>query len=123
MKRENLQSLPIESLLARFEILCVEQYNSLEREEINIYNNRYDKVERIINELKSRPGDQRSKLSKFYDHENSQVALTAAEANLAIDYRSARKVIEEIAESGGMPQEGSAGMTLQFLDDGIFKPT
>jgi hypothetical protein len=123
MKREKLETFSIETLLARFEVLCIEQYHSLEREEINLYNKRFEQIENIINELKARSGDQRSKLAKFYNHRNSQVALTAAEANLAIDYRSARSVIEEIAEAGGMPQEGSAGMTLQFLDDGIFKPT
>ncbi len=62
-------------------------------------------------------------LRQFYSHRNSQVALTAARATLAIDYADARKTIEEIAESDDFPQAGDAGMALWALDEGIFKPS
>lgn len=110
-------------MASRFETLCLEQHRSLEREEIAAYNRRYKQVEAVIEELKSRPNDNRCILQKFYQHRNSQVALTAAYANLAIDYQGARRTIEEIAESGDFPQAGDAGMALVFLDDGTYKPT
>lgn len=70
----------------------------------------------------SRPGDERRLLQRFYNHKNAQVALTAAHANLAIDYVRARKVFEEIAEDAMGIQQLEAGMTLDNLDRGIYLP-
>lgn len=119
----NLSLLSNESLASRFETLCLEQHRSLDREEIAAYNRRYKHIDAIIEELKSRSNDERRVLQKFYQHRNSQVALTAAYANLAIDYEGARRTIEEIADSGDFPQAGDAGMASAFLDDGTYKPT
>ncbi|MBX9910131.1 MAG: DUF2019 domain-containing protein, partial [Beijerinckiaceae bacterium] len=73
-------------------------------------------------QLQSRAGDRRILLRQFYNHRNSQVALTAARATLAIDYVDARRVIEEIAESDDFPQAGDAGMALWAMEEGIYKP-
>jgi hypothetical protein len=115
--------LPDSELLARFEKLCVEQYNALDRQEYAAFNRRYDRIQAIEDELKSRPGDQRRILMTLFGHPNMQVRLTAARANLAIDYPAARREIQDIADSKWGPQCLDAGMTLINLDNGIYRPS
>lgn len=118
-----LSCLPDSELLARFEQLCVEQYDSLERQEYTAFNRRYDRISSIQDELKSRPGDQRRILMQLFGHPNMQVRLTAAHANLAVDYLAARSELQSIADSRWYPQAADAGMTLDHLDSGFYKPT
>lgn len=123
MSRINLKPLSTNDLLLLFEKLCVEQYDSLDRQEYAAFNRRYDQVQAIEDELKSRPGDQRRILMKLFGHPNMQVRLTAARANLAVDYPAARREIQDIADSKWGPQCGDAGMTLINLDNGIYRPS
>ncbi len=118
-----LSCLPDSELLARFEKLCVEQYDALDRQEYAAFNRRYDRIQAIEDELKSRPGDQRRILMTLFGHPNMQVRLTAARANLAIDYPAARREIQDIADSKWGPQCLDAGMTLINLDNGVYRPT
>jgi hypothetical protein len=74
-------------------------------------------------ELKARDGDQRRALLKLYDHPNAQVRLKATKATLAVAPEVARRMLETIAESREFPQAGEAGMSIDNLDAGIFKPT
>ncbi|MDP3255693.1 DUF2019 domain-containing protein, partial [Bosea sp. (in: a-proteobacteria)] len=87
------------------------------------FNRRYDRIQAIEDELKSRPGDQRRILMKLFGHPNMQVRLTAARANLAVDYPAARSEIQDIADSKWGPQCLDAGMTLINLDNGIYRPS
>lgn len=123
MKKYPLSETSSDALMLRFEDLCLLQYRSLEREEIAAHNKRCDEIEAIVIELMARPGDERRLLQRFYSHKNAQVALTAAHANLAIDYARARQVIEEIAAYAMGTQQLAAGMTLENLDRGIYRPT
>ncbi len=123
MSRVNLKRLSTNDLLLLFEKLCVEQYDSLDRQEYAAFNRRYDRIQAIEDELKSRPGDQRRILMTLFGHPNMQVRLTAARATLAVDYLAARREIQEIADSKWGPQCGDAGMTLINLDNGIYRPT
>jgi len=123
MKKQLLATLPVDDLAERFETLCIAQYHSLEREEIAIFNRRYKEIKIIVDELKSRSGDQRRILLKFLGHPNLQVRLAAAHANLATDYNRARAVFEDVAENAfGIPKL-DAGMTLWNLDRGVYRPT
>ena len=76
----------------------------------------------IQDELKARRGDQRRELLVLFDHEKAQVRLIAARANLAVMPDVARNVIESIANGPKIPQSGDAGMTLENLDSGFYKP-
>lgn len=121
MSPADLASLSTDALLRRFEALCIQQYNALDRNEIAAFNRRYDKIQAIEDELQSRPGDQRRVLMQLFGHPNMQVRLTAARANLAVDYAAARRQLEAIVEEQWFPQAGDAGMTLYFLDTGEAK--
>ena len=123
MTSSKLKGRSTNELKSLFESLCIEQYNALERNEIAAFNKRYSKIQEIVDELKSRPGDQRRVLMQLFGHPNMQVRLTAAKFNLAVDYIAARREIQDIVDSKWFPQAGDAGMTLHHLDTGIYKPT
>ncbi|MGO4172177.1 DUF2019 domain-containing protein [Bosea sp. TAF32] len=123
MTPSKLKLLTLEELNRLFEQLCIKQYIALDRNEIASYNRRYDQIRAIEDELRSRPGDQRRILMRLFGHPNMQVRLTAARANLAVDYMAARRELEAIVEEQWFPQAGDAGMTLDNLDSGFYRPS
>ncbi|CAH1655050.1 conserved hypothetical protein [Hyphomicrobiales bacterium] len=123
MTSSKLKSLTTEELKRLFEQLCIQQYDALEDNAIAGYNKRYNTILAIQNELKSRPGDQRRILMSLFGHPNMQVRLTAAHANLAVDYIAARRELQAVVDEQWFPQSGDAGMTLWNLDRGFYRPT
>ncbi|MGH6838401.1 MAG: DUF2019 domain-containing protein [Methylocella sp.] len=79
-------------------------------------------MDAVDNELRARGLEARLALLRLYDHPNIEVRLKAATRTLAIAPIAARRVIEAIKASQQFPQAGDAGMTLRYLDEGIFKP-
>lgn len=122
-QRKNLKSLSNAEIVNLFEQLCIEQYDAMEGNEQARVNRLVWRIHDLAMELKSRPGDQRYELMRLFGHPNMQVRLSAAEANLAVDYASARRELQAIVDSQWFPQAGDAGMTLYFLDTGESKPT
>jgi cytochrome c oxidase assembly protein Cox11 len=122
MKHTKLSALTIAQLVQQFCELSVQQdmaLLSLAQREVNKL---VWKLDAISQELKSRPGDQRSALLVLYNHKNKHVRLKAAQATLAVAPQVARAQLEAIRESGWQPQAGHAGMCLWSLDQGIYKP-
>jgi cytochrome c oxidase assembly protein Cox11 len=123
MKRVKLSDMTTEQLVKLFADLAVQQDAALLYRAQREVNRIFWKLEEIKDELKSRPGDQRSALLQLYDHKNMQVRLKAAKATLAVAPQAARTQLEEIGSSGWQPQALDAGMSLGELDRGVFKPT
>jgi hypothetical protein len=122
MKGAALSRMTTEKLVELFAELAVEQDRALLLRAISTVNKIYDKLEAIKTELKSRPGDQRVALLPLYNHRNMQVRVKAAKATLAIAPEAARAQLEAIRASGWQPQALDAGMSLGFLDEGVYKP-
>jgi len=61
--------------------------------------------------------------SPFAEDRTAQVRLNAAKELLAVVPVPARATLEHLAAHGPSAQSGDAGMCLQFLQDGVFKPT
>jgi hypothetical protein len=61
--------------------------------------------------------------SPFFADQTAQVRLNAAKELLAVVPDQARATLEDLAARGPSAQSGSAGMCLQLLEDGVFKPT
>jgi Domain of unknown function (DUF2019) len=123
MKRVQLGSMTIADLVERFAQIGVTQDQALLGGEIAKFNRLFDQMGAVSNELKSREGDQRRALMVLYNYPNIQVRLKAAKHTLAVAPVEARKQLEAIADTHWMPQAGDAGMSLSFLDRGVFKPT
>ncbi|QEL23301.1 DUF2019 domain-containing protein [Bosea sp. F3-2] len=122
-QKQDIKALSNTEILKLFERLCVEQYDAIERNENARANRLILKSWALETELKSRPGDQRRVLMKLFGHPNMQVRLAAARANLAVDYVAARRELQAIVDEQWFPQAGDAGMTLEHLDSGFYRPT
>ena len=117
-----MERLSTKELVDLFAELCVDQDQALLYSNISKVNKLIKEMWAVEDELKSRAGDQRRALLILFDHENAQVRLMAARANLAIEPDVARKMIETIANGRKFPQAGDAGMTIENLDSGFYKP-
>jgi hypothetical protein len=123
MNSREIAQMSVERLVARFSEVCIDQDQALLYSDIAKFNRLYSQMVAIRDELKSRPGDQRRALLSLFDHENAQVRLQAARAALAVEPAAARSVIESIANGRKFPQAGDAGMTIENLDSGFYKPS
>lgn len=118
-----MKSKNADALVARFVEIGVEQEQAQVDDDIALVNRLYDENAAILEELKSRAGDQRRRLLSLLDHENIKVRLNAAKATLAVEPDVARRALQAIADSGEFLHAGDAGMSLWALDEGIFRPT
>lgn len=123
MKKSGLSTLSVDELVDRFVTITLAQDEALLRDEIAEFNKLFSQMEAVKDELRSRPGDQRSALIPLYGHPNPQVRVKAIKATLAVNPDEARRQLEILAASGEYPQSGEAGMSIFTLDAGIFKPT
>jgi hypothetical protein len=119
----SFNKLSLEQLIGEFIAIGTAQDDALLIDDNARYNVLFRKLQRIEAELKSRPGDARRQLMRFYRHPNFQVWLNAAHATLTIAPEKARKQLEDIHRSKHMPQSLDAGMSLWSLDEGVYKPT
>ena len=123
MKRDNLQDMTVEQLTRQFVAVVLDQDHAIRTDDNAKYNHLYRQMRTVEEVLKGRAGDQRRALLPLYDHANTQVRLAAAKATLAVAPEEARGMLQRIADSREFPQAGDAGMCLDCLDRGIFKPT
>jgi hypothetical protein len=118
-----LDNLTVEQLVERFTSITLDQDRALRSSNHGRFNRLFDDMEAVKQELQSHNGDQRRALLPLYDYPNPQVRLKAAKATLAVAPETALKMLRTIAESREYPQAGEAGISLDNLKDGIFKPT
>lgn len=123
MKRLSPRDMPTEDIVARFVEISVAQDNALMDDETAAFNRLYREKSVLLEELKSRTGDQRSALLDLFSHENPQVRLNAATATLAIAPTAAKQVLQALTVNKLRPQALDAGSCLRNLEDGIFKPS
>jgi cytochrome c oxidase assembly protein Cox11 len=123
MKRDDLQDMTVEQLVQQFAAIGLDQDAAIRKDNNAKFTRLFWQMEAVEEELKRRNGDERRALMQLYHHTNTQVRLAAAKATLAVAPEAARSTIETIAASRDYPQAGDAGMTLDCLDRGIFKPT
>jgi hypothetical protein len=123
MTRANWHEWSVADLVAQFTKVSLEEFEAELESDIRKQNVCVREAMAIAEELKRRPGDQRSALMSLYTHPNVQVQLNAARLSLAVAPAAAREVISAISESKKYPQAGDAGMCLWTLDQGIFVPT
>jgi ParB-like chromosome segregation protein Spo0J len=123
MDRNKLRDMTVDQLVERFTAIALDQDKALLRNEYAKFNRLFERMEEVKGELRARSGDERRALLRLYDHPNAQVRLKAVKATLAVAPESARRMLEIMAESGEYPQAGDAGMTIDALDRGVFRPT
>jgi hypothetical protein len=123
MKKLNLEAMPTDELVKLFAAIGVAQDQALLGSQFRKFRRLFNEMEEVSHELKRRRGDQRGALLSLFNYPSMQVRLQAAKHTLAVAPVEARRQIEEIAASQWYPQAGEAGMSLDNLDNGIFKPS
>lgn len=123
MNRTTLEDMDVDQLVERFAALALDQDRALLEENITKVNRLYDALKAVEAELKGRQGDQRRALLGLYEHPNPQVRLKAVKATLAVMPDTARRMLQNIADSREYPQAGEAGMSIRNLQRGVYKPS
>ncbi len=123
MSKMPWSSMSTTQLVEQFAAIAREQDQAILANAAAKYNRLYDRMADVVDELKSRPGDQRRELAMLYEFPSMQVRLKAAIHTLAVAPIEARGQLEAIAESKWFPQAGDAGMSLWNLDRGVFNPS
>ncbi len=123
MKQAKFRDQTVAELVDRFAALGVGQFEAELHGNIAKENRLLLQMRDVTEELKNRPGDQRSALVQLFEHPNVQVRLMAAKLSLAVAPAAAREVLENIQDSKLYPQAMDAGMSLWNLEQGIFRPT
>lgn len=123
MRRIELKNASIEDLIERYVEIGIQQDVALTDRETRRFNRLFDHMIEVEQELSVRGTQARLRLLTLYDHPNAQVRLNAIKETLAVAPKRAREALKELADSSDHPQAGDAGMTLDDLDSGEWKPT
>ena len=116
-----LDHMPDDELVELFRVIAEQQYYADQMDKIREYNRLYGDIRKVEDELKRRPGDSRRLLAALFNDRNPQIRLMAASAALAI-LPAARDVLQKLSDSAEYPQAANAGMLIDGLDDGTYKP-
>jgi Domain of unknown function (DUF2019) len=123
MKQVALEDISVDQLVDRFVAITLGQFQASLYDKYAKYNRLYGEMIAVEQELKSRPGDQRTALIPLFAHSNPQVRLMAAESTLALAPTAARQTLQELWDQKEFPQAASAMGTLMALERGDRKPT
>lgn len=118
-----IQNKNLGQLVEMFVQISEAQSAALLADDVASFNREFDAMIAVENELRLRHGDQRRELLSLFDHPNAQVRLNAIKATLALAPDRGRQALESLAKSAEYPQSMDAGMCIQALADGTFRPT
>ena len=121
MKAVSTRDMSTEMLIEKYIEIGIAQGEAIENFETAKFNRLFDQKAKLVRELRSRPGDERHRLLKLYDHPNLQVRLNAVNSTYALNPDAARRVFEEVQASKRFPWAGDAGMSLSMLEIGLSK--
>ncbi len=123
MSPQLLKDMPVVELVDQFTEITLRQYDAALFGNITKYNSLVDQMLAVADELKSRPGDQRSALVPLLVHPNRQVRLMAAEFTLTLAPVASRQTLQELSDAKVYPQSAYAMGTLRALERGDRKPS
>ncbi|HZT27386.1 MAG TPA: DUF2019 domain-containing protein [Pseudolabrys sp.] len=118
-----LKNLSVAQLVERFTAITLGQFQAELHDEHKKYNDLIEEMLAVEQELKNRPGDQRSALVPLFLHPNPQVRLMAAELTLAVAPTTSRQVLQELWDRKEFPQAAYAMGTLRALERGDRRPS
>ena len=122
MSTQSFKGMSVVELIDRFTEVALRQYDAALFGKFAQYNALVDPMLAITDELKSRPGDQRSALVPLLVHPNRQVRLMAAQFTLALAPVASRQTLQELSDAKVYPQAAYAMGTLRALERGDRKP-
>jgi len=121
MKARPVAEMTSDELVERFVEISIEQGKAVAFFETARFNRLLPKLSAAARELRGRPGDERHRLLKLYDHPDLQVRLNAARFAYALDPEAAIATFQAIKDTRHYPWAGDAGMSLSALEMGMSK--
>jgi hypothetical protein len=122
MRERDLLGKSVDQLVELFADYGLQQDRAIRQGVVQKHKRLFTEMFAVGGELKKRGPAARLALTKLFDHPNFQVRLQAAQETLAVAPEAARQVIAAISESAHFPQAADAGICLDDLAAGIFKP-
>jgi Domain of unknown function (DUF2019) len=123
MNSPELKVFEDEQLVELFTKIALNQFDALELDETNKFNQLYDQMEHVKSELKGRVGDQRLLLLPLLEHPNAQVRLKSAIATLALAPDDAMKALQRISDEDEYPQAAYARGMIDAVKEGRVNPS
>ena len=133
MTNRQYSEMSDEQLAQAFVEISIKQADAIGLRRVRTTNKLFEELRSVAETLRARGLAARNVLvpllsysavpSPFAKDGTAQVRLNAAKELLAVVPDQARATLENIAAHGPSAQRGRAGMCLQLLDDGVFKPT
>jgi hypothetical protein len=121
MTKAVLAALSADELMSQFESLALRQHTANYEDDTPTFNKVYWRMDKIVNELRSRPGDQRRVLLPLLGHANAWVRYKAAANTIMVAPQEARRVLDELAvKSNNEFATAYARGTANALDKGTF---
>ena len=114
----NYSSVSVDDLLKNFERACLNQYDTYLHRDITRFNNEFQILVDIKNELQSRGAEARRALIRLLNNKNKQVRLQAAKFVYAVAKDEAKMCLQNLA-AGPFPDDQvfSARMCLRRLEE------
>jgi hypothetical protein len=122
MKKGNLGEMSSGDLVDLFVEIALAQDEAILMDENDEYNRLFLRMHAVADELKSRPGDERSALLSLYEHPSAQVRLKAAIVTLTVAPDAARETLQIIRDRQEYPQAADARGMLSALEQGAYVP-
>ncbi len=122
MSLDHLDELPTEKIIQEFVNVARRRGSAVLNSETRTANRMFDRMRAIDQVLRRRGHDARMALLPLLKDEDRSVRYYAAKYMLGVTPATARQVIEAIAAINFDALSGDAGMCLDALDDGIFRP-
>ncbi len=133
MTSRNYSEMSDEELAKAFVEISVSEADAIGLGKVRTMRKLFDQLRALKETLRARGPEARRVLVPFLSYsppsasifadQAAQVRLNAARELLAVVPEQARAALEDLAANGPSAQSGRAGMCLQFLEDGVFKPT
>jgi len=133
MSEDRYSDMTNDQLAHAFLKISIDEADALGRSKMRVVNKLVKHLQAVEAVLRTRGPEARKVLVplltyqpgslRLFADQIAQVRLNAAKELLAVVPDQARATLEDLAARGPSFQSGSAGMCLQLLDDGVFKPT
>ena len=118
MTKKSFEHMTIQELIAAYEQIVLEQDQSFRFEKNTKFNKEFKIRVAIVEQLRSRPGDQREALAPLLDRREPWMRICVAEDTYSLDPERSRKYMQTVADYRFDPYKGRAASSLALWDMG-----
>jgi Domain of unknown function (DUF2019) len=118
MTKKSFEHMTIQELIAAYEQIVLEQDQSFRFEKNTKFNKEFKIRVAIVEQLRSRPGDQRKALAPLLDRREPWMRICVAEDTYSLDPERSRKYMQTVADYRFDPYKGRAASSLGLWDMG-----